>query len=72
MDYNLSSGVDTYEFGQFLRQNKIPFIVVSGYSPADIPAGYEPEVFLQKPVRPEEFETAVRSVFEAVKPSSFA
>ncbi len=64
MDFCLSGGRDTLHLGSVLRRRKIPFIVISGYSPEDIFRGFRPDGYMQKPVGTPDFERTVCRLFK--------
>jgi DNA-binding response OmpR family regulator len=52
VDANLA-GVSASPVALALRARGVPFIVVSGYSPAQLPSAFSEAPFLQKPWRPD-------------------
>ncbi len=64
VDINLN-GVRTFEPATLLAKQGVPFVFVSGYSEASIPAEFRSVRFLRKPVDPATLATAVGEAVQA-------
>ena len=64
LDVNLGSQMST-PIAESLRKRGIPFVLVSGYMRAHIPAALAEETLLRKPCTP----AAIREVIEAALPA---
>lgn len=64
VDINLN-GVRTFEPATLLAERGVPFVFVSGYSEASVPAEFGAIRFLRKPVDPETLACAVGDAVQA-------